>query len=178
MWCNIHLSAALSAFLVITPLNAQSLNFPPKEVTLTIPNAILLGSTKLEVLFIDVYDASLWAEKKPWSFDQKFALSLHYLSSFSKSDIVDTSLEEMARHKPLDPLANSYRVSLEKIFVDVSAGDRITAVFAPQKGLTFYFNGRTLGEINDLTLATRFISIWLHPNARYGDMRSDLLGMR
>ncbi len=143
-----------------------------------IPNGILLGNHRLEVFFIDVYDASLWAEKKPWSFDQKFALSLRYLSNFSKSDIVDTSLEEMARHQPIGPLEASYRASLEQIFVDVNAGDRITAVFVPREGLTFYFNGTPLGKIKDLTLATRLIGIWLHPNAHYGEMRSALLSAR
>ncbi|MBX9697225.1 MAG: hypothetical protein K2X53_03975, partial [Alphaproteobacteria bacterium] len=116
------MSIALSAFLIITPLNAQPFDLPPKEVTNTIPNATLLGTHRLEVFFIDVYDAALWALKKPWSFDQKFALSLRYLSKFSKSDIVDSSLEEMARHKSLGPLEVSYRASLEQIFVDVSAG--------------------------------------------------------
>lgn len=178
MWCNIRLSAALSAFLIISTLNAQSFDSPPKEVVQTIPNGILLGTHRLEVLFFDVYDAALWAEKKPWSFDQKFALSLRYLSDISKSDIVDTSIEEMARHKPLGALEPSYRAMLETIFVNVSAGDRITAVFVPTKGLTFYLNGTVLGKINDLNLATQFISIWLHPNASYGEMRSALLGIR
>lgn len=142
-----------------------------------IPGAHLQGQHRLQVFLFDIYDASLWTEKKGWNFSQKFALSLHYLRAVDKEDIIDTSLEEMARYANIEQDASLYRATLERIFVNVSEGDRITALFQPQQGLTFYLNGTVMGEIKDLTLVRHFIAIWLHPQARYQEMRQDLLGM-
>ena len=147
----------------------------PKKL---IPNAVEIGTGDLFVFpFGVIYKATLWAEKKPWSFNQKFALSIRYNRNISKEDFLDTTIKEMRRYYKLSKAdETNYRTQLSRVYPSVKSGDRITAVFTPKEGVKFYYNGSFRGEIKGGSFAHKFINIWLHPNAYYGDLRNDLLG--
>lgn len=151
---------------------------PPYEIGRNFEKPLLLGQGNLSVFIFDIYDAELWVERKPWGFDQKFALSIQYNRSITQKEFVDSSLEELQRYYDITTQEAAYRQTLKAILPSVEEGDRITAIFTPGKGLTFYHNATPLGAIQDLDFAQKYIMIWLHPKAHYDDLRRDLLGLR
>jgi hypothetical protein len=106
----------------------------------------------------------------------KFALSLRYNMHFTSADIVQRSIEEMQHVGPMsDATAQQYSKQLSSIFCDVNAGDVITSVFTPDKGIKFYYNGKPVGTIVDIAFARHFMDIWLSSQTSAPDLRKQLL---
>lgn len=151
---------------------------PPAEVQQSLPNAVLSGNGDLVIFFMTIYNASLWVERNPWDFNQNFALTIRYNRDVSAQSFEDVSIDEMKRYFDLSSVENRYREELRKLLPAVTKGDRITAIFDPQSGLSFFYNGTKTGHISDLEFAKRYIQIWLHPNAHYQRLRTFLLTKR
>ena len=102
-----------------------------------LPNLVLLGESRLRVLFWDIYDAGLYVTDGIYDPEKPFALSLNYLRGFSGSDITKRSIEEIRRQGFVDEseLA-SWETQLSKIF-PTSRGDEIIGVGDPIEGAQF-----------------------------------------
>ena len=83
-----YLSFVVLAALTITA-QASSLE------RVGLPNLVLLGESRLSVLFWDIYDARLYVQDRTYHPDQPFALSLTYLRDFSGPDIAQQSIKEI-----------------------------------------------------------------------------------
>lgn len=169
----------MMCLLTTSPLRANS---PPPEVINEIPKAELLGKSELRVgLLLKIYDIELWVEdrsriRNSWQYDQRFCLSITYNRNISKESLVYTTIEEMKTHASLSNEETIYRERLTNIYKDVKYGDRISAIFIPNKKLTLYLNNTILGQITNMTFAKQFLDIWLHPRAKYKIMQDSLMG--
>jgi hypothetical protein len=128
----------------------------------------------------DVYQASLWVEP---GFDvtalprQRYALDLQYLRNFKGRDIAQRSIDEMRRVGSFsEAQAQSWLAAMERVFPDVSAGDRLTGVHLPDRGAQFYANGKPTGEVADPEFARLFFGIWLSEKTSAPKLRLTLLG--
>jgi len=106
-----------------------------------------------------------------------FAISLRYATDFTASSLVERSIEEMQHSGPLskEQIA-SYSKQLGKIFPNVDEDDVITALYLPDKGVIFFYNGKPCGSIKDNAFAIRFLNIWLSPQTSEPQLRQELLG--
>ncbi len=78
---------------------------------------VLLGESRLSVLFWDIYDARLDVQGGTYDSDQPFALSLAYLRDSSGSGIAERSIEEIRQQGFGDESAlASWQPSLRKFF--------------------------------------------------------------
>lgn len=128
----------------------------------------------------DIYQASLWAEP---GFDaaalpsQRYALELHYRRSFKGRDIAERSIAEMRRVGSFsEAQAQGWLSAMQAAFPDVAAGDRLTGVNLPGRGVQFYANGKPTREINDPEFARLFFGIWLSEQTSAPKLRLALLG--
>lgn len=128
-----------------------------------------------------IYTAQLWSSRLPPSGDAPFALQLTYARSLSRDRLVWSSVDEMQRIAsahgatvPADTLAR-WRTDMSRAFVDVAAGDRITGVYLPGQGASFYAGERLTARIDDPAFARAFFSIWLDPATRSPALRERLL---
>jgi len=145
-----------------------------------LPGANLIGEADFRWYGFEVYQARLWSTVSKPSLDTPFALELDYRRRISKQDLVETSLEEMQRVNGtvLDAgRLQAWGAQMERAFVDVQPGTRITGVYRPGQGCRFYVNGRLSHEITDALFARRFFSIWLDPRTRHPELRQRLLGL-
>jgi hypothetical protein len=151
-------------------------NFPEISENLSKPSR--LGVHNLVVWGFKVYNIQLLSETKNFSYQNKFAIVINYQRDFAKNNLIKKSLEEISRINDINDkiLLKTYQNKLEEIFLDVKKGDRKTAFFDPKKGVKLYFNGKFVGEINDLIFAKRFIDIWLSDKSSYPQMTSAILG--
>lgn len=162
-----------SLLLIFTqPVLAQD------EVKQTMPNAELVGEGRLSVLFMDVYDATLYAPDGQWAKDKPFALSIHYFRDIDGDDIADRSIEEMRGQGFQDEdMLNQWHAEMDAIFPDVQNGTVLTAFFVPGKHTEFFENGRSMGIVEGDEFLHRFSGIWLSEKTSEPALRKQLLGL-
>lgn len=149
----------------------------PPEVAKTITKATPYGQGKLQRLMITAYKASLWTDAATWSYAAPFALSITYNMGFTREELVDRTISEMAEQSESPTPAESYRAALNKAFVEVKDGDRFTAIMTAKKSVRLYHNGTLTHEIADPVFAKRFFDIWLSSKTSEPSLRRGLLGM-
>lgn len=178
--------AAPLVLLSVLPAKASNLAPPLKtpapwpEVAASLPQASWLGSAQLRFFGLSIYQAQLWvgASFRARDFDQfPLALSMTYQRRVSGQTIAERSLGEMQRQTTLTAaLQADWLATMQTLFVDVVANDRLTGVHLPERGARFFLNGRSLGEVADPVFSRRFFGIWLDSTTSQPDLRVALLG--
>jgi hypothetical protein len=144
-------------------------------------DARTLGEGDLRWWGLRIYHARLIGERLPMRDHEPFALELTYYRDISREHIVAASLEEMQRlaaDTPSPEQVAAWRQTLERCFVDVHEGDRLTGVYLPGRGVRFYRGDALLADVDDDAFARAFFAIWLDPRARDTRLRARLLGAR
>jgi hypothetical protein len=139
----------------------------------------LVGQQRLTYWGFDIYDASLWAsttfEPEAWA-KQPLVLTLRYLRDFKGADIAQRSIDEMQGQRSLTPVQRKdWSATLQALMPNVRAGETITGVYQPDKGMQLLHQDRVLGDLSETELAQRFLGIWLAPEASQRQLRQQLL---
>ena len=175
------LSGYLALQLITMGAFAQTtLPVLPPDVAVSVPQAEFAGKGKLTFFGLEVYESSLWVAPnfKGLDFEKhNFALELHYLRNFTAVDIAKRSLEEMHRIEQVpEQKAMQWTQTLTKLLPNVKKGDRLIGTHKPGAGLTFWLNGKSIGEIRDAEFSRQFFAIWLSPKTSEPKLRMALLG--
>jgi len=160
----------LAASLAVAAPRASAL---PPELNGLVRSQAPAGCSEFNLLFWKLYRAELWSEhdKLPGN---RFALSLTYRTDFTRQQLVDSSISEMARLSgQSEEHFASLRDELSRSFRDVAPGDRLTAWREGADLLRFFMNGRETGILT--RYVDLFLSIWLGERARDGKGRQALL---
>jgi Chalcone isomerase-like len=152
----------------------------PAAVAAQIPNVKVRGGGELTFLGLSIYDARLYrvagasGECAP---DEPFALQLTYKRRLYGDRIATRSVEEMTKlgYGTAEQRAR-WGELLKNMLPDVDAGDFLTGVNVPQRGVRFYQNGKPIGAIEDREFAQAFFGIWLDPRTSEPALRKQLLG--
>jgi Chalcone isomerase-like len=150
---------------------------PPSAAALRTPR--LVGQQRFTYWGFEVYDASLWASApfvaEDWA-KQVLVLELRYLRDFKGADIAQRSMDEMQGQRPLNSTQqSSWSTTLQSLIPNVRAGERITGIYSPDKGMQLLHQDRVLGELRDPEFAQRFLGIWLAPETSQRKLRQQLL---
>lgn len=142
--------------------------------------ARLAGEGLLRWFGMRIYEARLWVGSPP--FDESrlhastFALELRYARSLGGKAIAATSRDEIARLGLGTPAQReAWFDAMARLFPDVSAGDRLTGVHRPGRGVVFYQDDRRIGAVEDADFGPAFFAIWLHPRTAAPELREALL---
>ncbi|MFW1677128.1 chalcone isomerase family protein [Pontibacter sp. JAM-7] len=154
--------------LFITTLSAAQERQPPvwPEV----------GRVQLEVLWFDIYEASLFAPNAKFSgFSAPLLLQVEYLRDFKAEMIVQET------DKQLKPFASQeqrqrWLPQLSELWPDIRQGDQLAFEIAADGHGHFYFNRRWLGHISEPEFVEAFVKIWLSPDGEYPALASQLRG--
>jgi hypothetical protein len=142
--------------------------------------ARLVGEGDFSVLGFRLYRAQLWSEHPSIDYDERFALHIVYARGITRERLADTGLSEIRRLAntpiPAETLTR-WRADMLQAFVDVAAGDQLSAVYLPDKGVRFYAGERMTAEFDDPDFARAFFGIWLDPATRAPILRRQLLGI-
>ncbi len=174
-------------FLAIFTLNFNSAfaqnNFLaktfPQEIYQNFQNPKILGKHNLKILFLKIYDIKTFTEDNlsNKNYRKKFAIHIKYNRNFSKKELVQASIDEIKRIDKIDEkTSKKYLEFLNQIFADVKKNDEKTA-FIDENGLQLFLNHKLIGEVKNHDFALSFADIWLSENAKYKEMRLDLLGL-
>ncbi|MCP1496268.1 hypothetical protein J2Y86_000975 [Pseudomonas migulae] len=145
-----------------------------------LPDGRLVGSGDFTWFGVNLYTARLWSAGLPLTWDQPFALELTYHRVFSRETLVEASLKEMRRMaeaRPDESTLQRWSSEMREAFVDVRPGMRITGIYHPGIGCTFFVDGQLRRRVEDPAFARAFFDIWLDPRTRDKQLRQQLLGM-
>lgn len=146
-----------------------------------LPGSRLRGQGKLRMLGLGIYQAHLWTLpgfRAEHALDHPVVLELTYLREFQGKTIAQRSLDEMRRAGPLtEAQTQRWLAAMQRLFPDVRSGDRVTGLYLPGQGTSFWADGRPLGEIADPEFGRRFFGIWLAPSTSQPGLRLSLLGL-
>ena len=146
-----------------------------------LPQVKVQGGGELTFLGLSIYDAHLYRPgnaRGNWSPDEPFALQLVYHLSLKGPLVAARSIEEMDKQGSCTAEQRTrWGEMLTKILPDVDAGDRLTGVNLPKRGVQFYQNGKLIGSIDDIAFARAFFGIWLNAATSEPALRQQLLGI-
>ena len=128
---------------------------------------------------LSIYDGHLFrtADGRGWSSNEPFALQMVYHRHLYGSRMAERSIQEITKLGYGTPEQRAlWSTLLKRIFPDVVAGDRLTGVNLPSRGVQFFRNGHSIGAIEDREFAHAFFAIWLDPRTYEPALRKRLLG--
>jgi hypothetical protein len=175
-----QLASAVVALMFTTASAFAQLPLVPKPLPAPVesqaPGIRPLGRGRQTVWGIRVYDATLWVVGDRFTPAQPHAIDVEPNKSVSADTLAKTLMDEMSRLKLGDAAKlAAWRQELTKLMPSVRAGDQVV-VFCPSDAKTLvYYNGRSLGEVDDASLCPAIISVWLHPASQNQEMRKSLL---
>ncbi len=179
-WPQALLALCLALLCACSGVQASTAPVPPGELARDLEKPVLAGSGRLRVFGFSVYEARLWTapQFQPERFGaHPFALEILYARTISASMLTDATLKQMqALDAPSGVRQSEWLQALQGAFPDVKAGDRLTGVHLPDKGLRLYFNGQLHKSIDDAMLSESFFAIWLSPATQEPRLRAQLLG--
>lgn len=150
----------------------------PEAINRHLPDAQLVGTARLKVLFWDIYDAQLFAPDGRYKSEQPFALRLEYLRALDGEKIAQRSVKEMRKLGFDDEQKLEQWFSLmTDIFPDVESGTQLTGIRTDDGATLFLKNRSLLAKVEDPTFTQWFFRIWLGENTSEPEMRRALLGM-
>ena len=166
----------LQAILLITLMTAPVMVHAQSLAKLGYPDLMLVGQSRLSILFWDIYDIGLYAPGGSYESVKPFALSLSYLRDVSGADITKWSLEEMQKQGADDEsdLA-AWKTELNRIFRDVVKGDELIGISHSYEEAQFFLNGVSIGTMSDQRLILRFFDIWLSETTSRPEIRESLM---
>ena len=135
-----------------------------------------LGTAKLSIFFIDIYDIKLFSKTKSYSKDEPFAIEINYLKDVESTQIVDSSINEIKRiSKPSSDELENYRSILASLFPNINSGDQLIGIKTANGDGVFFYNMKLIGKITDEKLVGSFFDIWLSEKTSHPELREKLL---
>lgn len=149
---------------------------PPAPVDSVLPGARLAGHGAYTYFGLKIYDAELWVGEKGYQAGAPFVLDLRYARKLDGRKIAEASADEMEKLGAGTPAQRkAWLARMTEIFPDVREGARISGVYLPASGTTFYLDGRVLASVPDPEFARAFFAIWFDPRTSAPKLRAGLL---
>ena len=153
------------------------LSFATQALASPLAGWTLVNEAAMRYLGFKVYEIRLWHDGGSFSRAAPFALELEYAMRFRGREIAARSIEEMKAQGYSDAAAlGRWRQSMQRLFPDVNAGDRLIGIAIPGKEARFFVGDRLLGTVEDPAFVEAFFDIWLSPETRAPRVRQALLG--
>lgn len=153
--------------------------YPVMSVAMPTDTLQRVGQTTLKVMFLKVYDSSLYTEDG--RFDgvrPNMALRLKYHRDISSENLVEATRKEWLRQGLYQSaLSDGWLEQLAAMWPDISLDDELLLYVNASGSSEFYYNGQAVGTVEDPVFAEHFLSIWLSPETRYPEARNRLVGV-
>lgn len=139
-----------------------------------------VGTTRLKVLFLTIYDAELTSPSGTASHHTKCApcaLNLTYRKNIDADEFLEITREEWSRFGMPEGVMTTRLKKLKTLMPSVRDGETLSFVASANHGDLFHGDSH-LGTIKDKGFVHAFLAIWLGPKARYPNVKHQLLGAR
>ncbi len=135
-----------------------------------------VGRAKLEVLWFDIYNATLSAPQGRFAgFSAPLLLQVKYLRDFKGEALVKETDKQMRPFSSPQERA-TWLPQLQALWPDIKQGDQLAFEITPNGEGHFYYNQRWLGTVSDLGFPAAFVKIWLASESEYPELARQLRG--
>ncbi|MFT5674156.1 MAG: hypothetical protein ACI808_000063 [Paraglaciecola sp.] len=136
-----------------------------------------VGEAKLEILFWDIYTSELFSASGRYQKDiYPIALKIKYLRNIDAADLIDKTLEEWLKLGITKKQAKPWLSQLQELWPNIKKRDELLLLVNEDKSSEFFFNGESLGQLDDSEFGSSFLRIWLDENCSYPKLRKKLIG--
>ncbi|MCH4293208.1 chalcone isomerase family protein [Shewanella sp. 3B26] len=136
-----------------------------------------VGKGKMNWLWLELYHASLYTQDGRYQIGRyPQALEIQYSRDIKAKDLLDATGSEWQKQGVDEAQVQSYLAKLAPLWVDVQRGDTLLLVANDETQGEFFFNGQSLGSVNDSGLMQAFLGIWLRDDTSEPSLRAQLLG--
>ena len=136
-----------------------------------------VGEARLSVWFWDIYDSALFTPSGDYQKTQfPQALKIDYLRDIEAKELIEQTEEEWQKLGESSEQYSAWLSSLSSIWPDIKEGDQLLLLVDAEQTSHFYFNGESVGQINDKAFGPAFLRIWLDPQCSYPKVRRKLIG--
>ncbi len=139
-------------------------------------------ATATWMVFVDVYDAGLYAEKIATpetilSHDTAISLEIRYRVDVKKSQLIEAAEVALSRQHDVEKQLRFQNdvVALHNQYRNVTEGDRFRIDIQPERGLTLSFNDNQVYQNDDMAFARYYVGLWLAENPLSDKVRNALL---
>ncbi|WP_158585632.1 chalcone isomerase family protein [Pseudooceanicola sediminis] len=161
------LFVALCLAVIAGNTQAQAQTQPlPAEAGSTVAAPRLLGQARFTWLGIHIYDAALWSSAARFDWAAPMALQLTYAMGIDGDDLLDTSMDEIARVEGPSADLPQLKQQLARCMGTVDSGDRYVAASDGDDHLRMWLNGRQTCDVSHPGIKRRFLGIWLGDDTR------------
>ena len=136
----------------------------------------LVGEARLKVLIWEVYDSALFTPSGRWQGDAPYRLSLHYLRNIPAAKLVEETEKAWREQGRNHPRLNEWLGLLGDLWPGITEGDNLVFGLNELGDSAFWFNGSSLGSIEDRDFGPLFGGIWLDPDTPRPELRAQLIG--
>ena len=136
----------------------------------------LVGEARLKVLIWEVYDSALYTPSGRWQGVAPYRLSLRYLRDIPAAKLVEETEKAWQEQGRSHPKLNEWLVSLAGLWPDITEGDNLVFGLNASGDSAFWFNGISIGSIDDRDFGPLFGGIWLDPDTPRPGLRAELIG--
>ncbi|MFL9925819.1 chalcone isomerase family protein [Herbaspirillum lusitanum] len=159
----------------------------PPHIAQALPHAFASGSGGFRWFGMRIYDARLWLDQplpanSANAFDAllkssaPFALDLRYARKLSGKRIAEASADQIEKLGLGNPgQRQQWLDQMRALFPDVQEGSHLSGIFTPNKGVSFFMDGKAIGQIEDPQFGKAFFAIWLAPETSAPELRQALL---
>lgn len=166
-------SLSLLLYASTVAANTSHLASPLNDLRLT-------GEAELRILFLSIYQSRLYTVNGSFeSIDAPLALEIEYLKNVTAEKLVSSTRDEWVHQGIYDldtESAEAWLVQLQALWPDIKSRDVLLMRFNQDGSSEFFFNGKSLGVIQDDRFGPRFLAIWLAPETRFPATRQQLIG--
>ena len=172
-------AAASLIGVALVPVLSMAQSVPSVPVQAIAKEVRLAGQGQMRFLRMRIYDARLWVGPgfEAHAFEaHPLALELTYHRAFRGEAIAQRSVQEIQRQRTLSSEETQrWTDALAKWLPDVQAGDTLTGIYLPGKGMRLWLGSQDLGVQPDPELARYFFGIWLSEQTSEPGLRQALL---
>lgn len=177
---TLFFTSVLLGLLVLGAPAAANPAGAPQAVTEVLSSARLSGSGRFTWFGLKIYEARLWIGSEgidPSRFAEgAFALELQYARALEGKAIAASSFEEIEKLGiGSEAQRNRWRDAMLRLFPNVTENDRLVGIHKPGHNVSFVFNDRPIGTIEDPSFGPAFFAIWLDPKTRAPGLRQAML---
>jgi hypothetical protein len=139
-------------------------------------------ATATWMVFVDVYDAGLYADSVATpetilSHDSVISLEIRYRVDVKKSQLIEAAEVALSRQHDVEKQLRFQDdvIALHNQYRNVTEGDRFRIDIHPERGLTLSFNDNEVYQNGNLAFAHYYIGLWLAENPLSDKVRNALL---
>ena len=157
-----------------------------KSAVITQPHGVTsglkeVGRGEMDWLWFDLYRAILFTPDGRYPEDvsqQGFpqVLDIEYYRAIDSNDLVEATLDQWRHLGIATEIAALWQTHLASLWPNVQQGDHLSfKLYSADQG-EFYFNGRSIGIVDEAGFAQGFLAIWLSNETSRPKLRAQLLG--